>query len=113
LTVLFGGHLFYEIFYRYPSLKPTLPGYNNSGCAPVKSLAEAWDEKQVRSKGLLAKVEDARYGVREHLRSPLTFNGEPLSMIPAPDPGQDNDEIYGTLQIDEDTLKRPNRKHMI
>ncbi|MBN2152474.1 MAG: CoA transferase [Candidatus Lokiarchaeota archaeon] len=82
-------------------------------CAPVHDITAAWDDVQVRSRRLLVPVEDETYGTREHLRSPLRFNEVPLSIEPAPDPGRDNDAIYRSLQIDEETLKRLKRKRIV
>jgi len=82
-------------------------------CAPVHDITHAWSDAQVKSRRLLVPVEDATYGTREHLRSPLRFNEAPLPIQPAPDPGRDNDAVYSTMQIDEETLKRLRRKHII
>jgi alpha-methylacyl-CoA racemase len=82
-------------------------------CAPVQDITSAWDDVQVRSRRLLVPVDDARYGTREHLRSPLLFNDAALPIEPAPDPGRDNEAVYRTMQIDEETLKRLKRKRLI
>ncbi|MEX2715349.1 MAG: CaiB/BaiF CoA transferase family protein [Candidatus Sigynarchaeum springense] len=82
-------------------------------CAPVHDITSAWSDVQVKYRKLFVPVEDAAYGTREHLRSPLLFNGEPLKIEPAPDPGRDNDAIYRALQIDDETLKRLKRKRVI
>lgn len=82
-------------------------------CAPVHDISEAWDDPHVKSRGMLVRVDDARFGAREHLRSPLQFNDVPLSIQPSPDPGQHNDEVFGALHIDQESLNRLRRKHVI
>ncbi len=82
-------------------------------CAPAHDITHAWDDVQVKSRRLLVPVEDATYGTREHLRSPLRFNEAPLPIQPAPDPGRDNDTVYHAMQIDEESLKRLKRKRVI
>jgi crotonobetainyl-CoA:carnitine CoA-transferase CaiB-like acyl-CoA transferase len=82
-------------------------------CAPVHDIASAWDDAQVKSRRLLVPVEDGEYGTREHLRSPLLFNDAPLAIEPAPEPGRDNEAVYRSIQIDEETLKRLKRKHVV
>jgi len=82
-------------------------------CTPVNDLSSAWNDEHVRSRGVLVDVDDPRYGSRSHLRLPLKFNAEPLRISPAPDPGQNNEEIYGSLKIDAEELKRLKKKRVI
>jgi alpha-methylacyl-CoA racemase len=82
-------------------------------CAPVHDISDAWSDPHVKSRGMLVKVDDSRFGAREHLRSPLLFNDVPLSIQPSPDQGQHNDEVFDALHIDQESLNRLKRKHVI
>src|SRR5271157_731174 len=82
-------------------------------CAPVNDLTQAWTDEHVQARGLLVDVEDPRYGTRRHLGFPVKINQERLSILPAPDPGQDNATIYASLEIDAETLQRLKKKHLI
>ncbi len=82
-------------------------------CTPVNEMHDVWEEPHVKARGMIVGVNDPRYGVKPHLRFPLLFNGEALSITPAPEPGQHNEEILGPLGIEPEEWKRLKRKHVI
>nr|MDO8117281.1 CaiB/BaiF CoA-transferase family protein [Candidatus Sigynarchaeota archaeon] len=82
-------------------------------CTPVNDMHDVWEDPHVKARGISTGVVDPRYGLRPHLRLPLLFNGEPLSITPAPEPGQHNEEILGPLGIEPDAWARLKRKRVI
>lgn len=85
----------------------------NVCCGPVYDLEEAWNDPNIESRRILKEVDDERYGKVPLLRFPVLYNNQDLGITPAPDHGQDNEEIYGTLGYDESGIKRLKRKRII
>jgi crotonobetainyl-CoA:carnitine CoA-transferase CaiB-like acyl-CoA transferase len=82
-------------------------------CTPVNDLSQAWADGHVQARGMLIEVADPRYGTKRHIGFPVKINDERPPIFPAPDPGQDNEEILGALEIDAEQLVRLKRKHVV
>jgi crotonobetainyl-CoA:carnitine CoA-transferase CaiB-like acyl-CoA transferase len=82
-------------------------------CTPVNDLSETWADEQVQARGMLVEVADPRYGPKRHIEFPVKIDGERPPISPAPDPGQDNAEILGALEIDAEQLLRLKKKHVV
>jgi crotonobetainyl-CoA:carnitine CoA-transferase CaiB-like acyl-CoA transferase len=66
--------------------------------APVNTIAEAFDDPQLRQRGMVQTVEHPRLGEVLQIGSPFRFSDTPCAMrLPPPGHGQHTDEILNEL----------------
>ena len=66
-------------------------------CAPVNTLAQALQDEQVRSRGMIIEVEHPALGTLREVASPIRTAGTSDAPAPAPWLGQHTDEILREL----------------
>ena len=66
-------------------------------CAPVNTLAQALQDEQVRSRGMIIEVEHPALGTLREVASPIRTAGTSDAPAPAPWLGQHTDEILRDL----------------
>ncbi|MBT4125465.1 MAG: CoA transferase [Chloroflexi bacterium] len=73
---------------------------------PVNSIAEAFDDEQIKARGLIVDVEHPTYGTIKQVASPIATEGSNQAFSPGPTLGQHTDELLADLlSMDEVEIK--------
>jgi crotonobetainyl-CoA:carnitine CoA-transferase CaiB-like acyl-CoA transferase len=64
-------------------------------CAPVRSMAEAFDDPVLVEAGMIVEVKHPGYGVLREAGCPIHVSGDQPAYRPAPALGQDTDAVLG------------------
>ena len=66
-------------------------------CLPVNSPQEFLSDAHTQARGFVQSVSHSRWGSYQQTGTPFIADGERTPIRPAPDAGQNNEEIYGEL----------------
>lgn len=74
---------------------------------PVNSISEAFDDEQIRARGLIVDVEHPSYGTIKQVASPITTEGSNEAISPGPRLGEHTDDLLtDLLSLDERQITR-------
>ena len=74
---------------------------------PVNSIDEAFDDEQIRARGLIVDVEHPSYGTIKQVASPITTEGSNEAISPGPRLGEHTDDLLtDLLSLDERQITR-------
>lgn len=74
---------------------------------PVNSITQAFDDEQIKARGLIVEVEHPSYGTIKQVASPITTEGSNEANSPGPRLGEHtNDLLTNLLSLDERQIQR-------
>ena len=66
-------------------------------CAPVNTVAQALEDKQVRAREMILEVDHPHFGRIREMASPIRTEGEIRNPAPAPALGEHTEAILGDI----------------
>jgi len=75
-------------------------------CGPINTIDQTFAEPQVRHLGIATPVEHPTLGTFDVVGQPINMTraGKPVTLAPAPNPGQHTDEVLQAIGFDEDAI---------
>jgi crotonobetainyl-CoA:carnitine CoA-transferase CaiB-like acyl-CoA transferase len=76
-------------------------------CGPINSYAEAFDDPQVRARGMVVELDHPAFGRHRTLGSPIKMSETPTRVErPAPQLGEHTREVLREAGLDEEAIVR-------